>query len=76
MSTTAQEAKNPQRDLPIGIIASLAICTILYIGVAAVLTGMVPWGEVNIEAPIARGVPGPRAGVGVATSLPWARWPG
>jgi APA family basic amino acid/polyamine antiporter len=54
VSTTAQEAKNPQRDLPIGIIASLTICTLLYIGVAAVLTGMVPWGEVNIEAPIAR----------------------
>src|SRR5208282_3570825 len=54
VSTTAQEAKNPQRDLPIGIIASLAICTLLYIGVAAVLTGMVPWREVNIEAPLAR----------------------
>src|SRR5260370_7509882 len=54
VSTTAQEAKNPQRDLPIGIIASLSICTLLYIGVAAVLTGMVPWREVNIEAPIAR----------------------
>src|SRR5467141_982459 len=54
VSTTAQEAKNPQRDLPIGIIASLLICTILYIAVAAVLTGMVPWRDVNIEAPIAR----------------------
>jgi APA family basic amino acid/polyamine antiporter len=54
VSTTAQEAKNPQRDLPIGIIASLIICTLLYILVAAVLTGMVPWREVNIEAPIAR----------------------
>ena len=54
VSTTAQEAKNPQRDLPIAIIASLAVCTLLYIGVAAVLTGMVPWQEVNIEAPIAR----------------------
>jgi len=54
VSTTAQEAKNPQRDLPIGIIASLLICTVLYIAVAAVLTGMVPWREINIEAPIAR----------------------
>jgi len=54
VSTTAQEAKNPQRDLPIGIIASLVACTILYIAVAAVLTGMVPWREINIEAPIAR----------------------
>lgn len=54
VSTTAQEAKNPQRDLPIAIIASLLICTALYIGVAAVLTGMVPWRDINIEAPIAR----------------------
>ena len=54
VSTTAQEAKNPQRDLPIGIIVSLSICTLLYIGVAAVLTGMVPWRDVNIEAPISR----------------------
>jgi APA family basic amino acid/polyamine antiporter len=54
VSTTAQEAKNPQRDLPIGIILSLAICTLLYISVAGVLTGMVPYGDVNIEAPVAR----------------------
>ncbi len=54
VSTTAQEAKNPQRDLPIGIIASLAVCTILYILVSCVLTGMVPWREINMEAPIAR----------------------
>ncbi len=54
VSTTAQEAKNPQRDLPIGIITSLIVCTVLYIAVAAVLTGMVPWREINIEAPIAR----------------------
>jgi len=54
VSTTAQEAKNPQRDLPIGIIASLLICTTLYIAVAAILTGMLPWRDVNIEAPIAR----------------------
>ena len=40
--------------MPIGIIASLLVCTVLYIAVAAVLTGMVPWREVNIEAPIAR----------------------
>jgi APA family basic amino acid/polyamine antiporter len=54
VSTTAQEAKNPQRDLPIGIIASLLICTVLYIAVAGVLTGMVPWQDINIEAPVAR----------------------
>ena len=52
VSTTAQEAKNPQRDLPIGIIASLITCTLLYVLVAAVLTGMVPWKEINIEAPL------------------------
>jgi basic amino acid/polyamine antiporter, APA family len=53
VSTTAQEAKNPQRDLPLGIIISLVVCTLLYILVASVLTGMVPWHDVNIEAPIA-----------------------
>jgi APA family basic amino acid/polyamine antiporter len=53
VSTTAQEAKNPQRDLPIGIIVSLLVCTVLYILVAAVLTGMVPWKEINVEAPLA-----------------------
>src|SRR5581483_8469234 len=50
VSTHAEEAKNPIRDVPIGIIASLLICTILYIGVVAVLTGMVPYQELNKEA--------------------------
>lgn len=54
VSTTAQEAKNPQRDLPIGMIASLGICTVLYIAVAGVLTGMMHWQQINIEAPVAR----------------------
>jgi basic amino acid/polyamine antiporter, APA family len=54
VSTTAQEAKNPRRDLPIGIITSLLVCTVLYILVAGVLTGMVPWNDINIEAPIAK----------------------
>ena len=54
VSTTAQEAKNPQRDLPIGMMASLGICTFLYIAVAGVLTGMVHWQQINIEAPVAR----------------------
>jgi basic amino acid/polyamine antiporter, APA family len=54
VSTTAQEAKNPQRDLPIGIIVSLLVCTTLYIAVAGVLSGMVPWRDINMEAPIAR----------------------
>src|ERR1700730_7264047 len=43
VSTAAEEAKNPQRALPIGIIATLVVCTVLYIGVAIVLTGIVPW---------------------------------
>ena len=43
VSTAAEEAKNPQRDLPIGIIATLVVCTLLYVGVAVVLTGIVPW---------------------------------
>jgi APA family basic amino acid/polyamine antiporter len=42
VSTAAQEAKNPQRDMPIGILGSLAVCTLLYVVVSAVLTGMVP----------------------------------
>src|SRR5262249_59506773 len=43
VSTVAEETKNPARDLPVGIIASLIICTVLYVLVAAVFTGMVPW---------------------------------
>ena len=45
VSTAAQEAKNPQRDMPFGILASLAICTVLYIAVAIVLIGIVPYSE-------------------------------
>jgi basic amino acid/polyamine antiporter, APA family len=46
VSTASEECKNPQRDVPIGILATLIVCTILYIGVAAVLTGLVPWATV------------------------------
>lgn len=53
ISTHAEEAKNPQRDLPIGIIASLLICTALYIAVTAVLTGMIPYNQLDKDAPIA-----------------------
>jgi APA family basic amino acid/polyamine antiporter len=53
ISTHAEEARNPHRDVPIGILTSLAICTVLYIAVAAVLTGMVPWMQIDIDAPIA-----------------------
>lgn len=66
VSTHAEEAKNPQRDVPIGIIASLIICTILYIAVVAVLTGMVPYSEIHKDA-----------GVSSAfhhAGLPWAEF--
>jgi APA family basic amino acid/polyamine antiporter len=53
VSTAAQEARNPQRDMPKGILLSLLICTILYIAVSAVLTGMVPYAELNSPAPVA-----------------------
>lgn len=53
VSTTAEEARNPKRDIPIGILASLAICTVLYILVAAVLTGIVPYHQVDVQAPVA-----------------------
>lgn len=53
VSTTAEEARNPQRDLPIGIIASLFICTLLYIAVAAILTGLIPYSKIDVHAPVA-----------------------
>ena len=53
ISTTAEEVKNPQRDLPIGILGTLIICTILYVLVAFVLTGMVPINSVDTVAPLA-----------------------
>jgi APA family basic amino acid/polyamine antiporter len=53
VSTAAQEAKRPQRDMPIGILGSLAICTLLYVAVSAILTGIVPYGELNRAAPVA-----------------------
>lgn len=53
VSTAAQEAKNPQRDMPIGILGSLAICTVLYMLVCAVLTGIVPYTMLNVPDPMA-----------------------
>ena len=53
VSTAAQEARNPQRDMPIGILGSLAICTLLYVIVSAVLVGMVPYKDLNVAAPMA-----------------------
>ncbi len=56
VSTAAQEAKNPQRDLPIGILVSLGVCTVLYIAVSLILTGVVPYQKLNVPHPIAVGV--------------------
>ncbi len=53
VSTTAEEAHNPARDLPFGIMMSLAICTVLYIAVVIVLTGMVPFNQLNVPSPVA-----------------------
>jgi basic amino acid/polyamine antiporter, APA family len=55
VSTAAQEARNPQRDMPIGILGSLAICTLLYVLVSLVITGIVPFNELNVPDPIALG---------------------
>ncbi len=54
ISTTAQEARNPQKDMPFGIIGSLLICTVLYIAVAGVLTGMMKWDQIDLKAPLAQ----------------------
>jgi APA family basic amino acid/polyamine antiporter len=56
VSTAAQEARNPKRDMPIGILGSLAICTVLYVLVAFVLTGIVPYDKLNVPDPIAVGI--------------------
>lgn len=69
VSTTAQEAKNPQKDMPKGILMSLLICTILYIAVTAVLTGMVNYRDLSVPAPIALAID--RAG----ENLIWLRIP-
>jgi len=53
ISTTAEECRNPQRDLPRGMINSLVICTVLYIAIALVLTGMVPFAQLNVNDPLA-----------------------
>jgi basic amino acid/polyamine antiporter, APA family len=53
ISTAAQETRNPQRDMPIGILSSLVICTLLYVIVACVLTGMVSYKELDVSAPVA-----------------------
>jgi APA family basic amino acid/polyamine antiporter len=66
ISTHAEEAKNPRRDVPIGIITSLLFCTILYIAVSAVITGMVPYDKINIDAPVSNAFK--------QVGLPWAQF--
>src|SRR5262252_3493365 len=63
VSTHAEEAKNPKKDVPIGIIASLVLCTVLYIAVSGVLTGMVPSSQISIDAPVSKAFE--------AVGLPW-----
>lgn len=66
VSTAAEETKNPQRDIPIGIMGSLAICTLLYILVTAVITSIVPLHEINREAAV--------VGAMKYMGYPWASW--
>ena len=66
VSTHAEEARNPSRDVPIGILTSLVLCTILYIAVAAVLTGMVRYDQINIDAPVSDAFR--------QVGLPWAQF--
>src|SRR5256886_7505798 len=56
VSTAAQEARNPQKDMPIGILGSLAVCTLLYVLMSATLTGLVSYKELNVSAPVALAV--------------------
>jgi len=65
VSTAAQEARNPQRDMPIGILVSLAVCAVLYVAVALVLTGIVSYKQLNVPDPIA---------VGINAAGPALRW--
>jgi len=65
VSTAAQEARHPQRDMPFGIMASLIVCTVLYVAVALVLTGIVHYSKLNVPAPIALGID--------ATGLSWLK---
>ena len=63
VSTASQEAKNPGRDIPIGILVSLAICTVIYIAVGLVMTGIVPYAKLNVASPLALAAE--------STALPW-----
>ncbi|MDR2791261.1 MAG: amino acid permease [Tannerellaceae bacterium] len=71
LSTAAQEARNPQRDMPRGILISLSICAILYVAVTAVLTGIVHYSELHVDAPIALAID--RTGAGLAWLSPFVK---
>ncbi len=66
ISTHAEEARRPNRDVPIAIIVSLVLCTVLYIAVAAVLTGMVPYDKIDLKAPVSNAF--------AQAGLPWAQF--
>jgi APA family basic amino acid/polyamine antiporter len=66
-STAAQEANNPQRDLPFATLASLAICTVLYIGMAGTLTGLLPYAQLGTSEPVV-------TAVAAHPELGWLRW--
>ncbi len=66
VSTAAQEARNPQKDMPFGILGSLVICTVLYILVSGLLTGVVHYSDLNVSDPVALGID--------ATGVVWARF--
>lgn len=71
LSTAAQEAKNPQKDMPKGILISLLVCAVLYIAVTAVLTGIVNYKELDVAAPIALAID--RTGAGLAWLSPFVK---
>jgi APA family basic amino acid/polyamine antiporter len=73
VSTAAEECRNPRRDMPIGIIATLIVCTLLYVGVAICLTGLVPWQSmVDDGAPVVNALK-KLSGLPGAHSLHWVR---
>jgi APA family basic amino acid/polyamine antiporter len=75
VATTAEETRRPQRDMPIGILGSLAICTVLYVVVSLVLTGIVKYPELNTAAPMAD-ASRRSATTGSPSWCRWGRWPG
>lgn len=71
VSTAAQEARRPQRDVPVGIMVSLVVCAVLYVAVAVVLTGLVPYKQLNVPHPIAVGIDA--VGPALAWLRPWVK---